>query len=172
MLIKIICIITSVITVITLMTLSGCGSSGEKSESSANSSLSRKEELCAKDILTQIDDRNLTDSAFYGDETFDRNAEKLYGVSVDEIGDGGIIYAGDGGLADEVSVLKLSDGASAEKILSDRMNFRLNQFETYKPEETKKINAAQIFQANDYWVLVISDNAEEISDEIKNLAGE
>ena len=169
MLIKIICIITSVIT---LMTLSGCDSSSEKRKSSEKSSISQQQELFAKDILTQINDESLTDSAFYGDETFDKNAEKLYGISVDEISDGGIIYAGDGGLADEVSILKLSDGGNAEQIFSDRMNFRLNQFETYKPEETKKINAAQIFQAGDYWVLVISDNADEISDTIKNLAGE
>ena len=38
-----------------------------------------------------------------------------------------------------------------------------------EPEETKKIQAAKIFQAGDYWVLVISDNADEISDEITDM---
>ena len=38
-----------------------------------------------------------------------------------------------------------------------------------RPEETKKIQAAKIFQAGDYWVLVISDNADEISDEITDM---
>ena len=33
----------------------------------------------------------------------------------------------------------------------------------------KKIQAAKIFQAGDYWVLVISDNADEISDEITDV---
>ena len=46
---------------------------------------------------------------------------------------------------------------------------QLNQYENYKPEETKKIQAAKIFQAGDYWVLVISDNADEISDEITDM---
>lgn len=169
MLIKIICIITSVMT---LMTLSGCDQGSDKPENQKESSISQKQELSAKDILERIDDQNLTDSAFYGDETFDNNAEKLYGIGVDKISDGGIIYAGDGGIADEVSILKLSDGESAEQIFSDRMDFRLNQFETYKPEETQKINAAQIFKSGDYWVLVISDNADKISETIKDLAGE
>lgn len=169
MLIKIICIITSVMT---LMTLSGCDQGSDKPENQKESSISQKQELSAKDILERIDDQNLIDSAFYGDETFDNNAEKLYGISVDKISDGGIIYAGDGGIADEVSILKLSDGESAEQIFSDRMDFRLNQFETYKPEETQKINAAQIFKSGDYWVLVISDNADKISETIKDLAGE
>ena len=44
-----------------------------------------------------------------------------------------------------------------------------HQYENYKPEETKKIQAAKIFQAGDYWVLVISDNADEISDEITDM---
>mgnify|MGYP000662389788 FL=1 len=63
-------------------------------------------------------------------------------------------------------MLKMADGSSAKSQLVDRLSYRLNQYENYKPEETKKIQAAKIFQAGDYWVLVISDNADEISDEI------
>ena len=36
-------------------------------------------------------------------------------------------------------------------------------------EETYKILEANLFQAGDYWVLVISDNADEISDEITDM---
>ena len=36
-------------------------------------------------------------------------------------------------------------------------------------KKQKKIQAAKIFQAGDYWVLVISDNADEISDEITDM---
>ena len=71
--------------------------------------------------------------------------------------------------ADEISMLKMADGSSAKSQLSDRLNYRLNQYENYKPEETKKIQAAKVFQAGDYWVLVISDNADEISDEITDM---
>ena len=66
-------------------------------------------------------------------------------------------------------MLKMADGSSAKGQLADRLSYRLNQYENYKPEETKKIQAAKIFQAGDYWVLVISDNADEISDEITDM---
>lgn len=65
----------------------------------------------------------------------------------------------------------ISSEASESAVTStaDRLSYRLNQYENYKPEETKKIQAAKIFQAGDYWVLVISDNADEISDEITDM---
>lgn len=177
MMLRFLCLATSVITFFTMF---GCGSvdtdessEGDVSQAQAQSQTgSDAQSGSAKDILSQINDDNLTASAYYGDDTYTKNAEKLYGIAADDIADGGIIYAADGGLADEVSIIKLADGSSAQSALSSRVDYRLNQFENYKPEETKKIEAAQIFHAGDYWVLVISDNAQDISDKIKTLAGE
>ena len=114
----------------------------------------------------QIKEVSLT---FYGEDSFTKNTEKLYGIEADKLSDGGILYSSDGNYADEISMLKMADGSSAKSQLSDRLSYRLNQYENYKPEETKKIQAAKIFQAGDYWVLVISDNADEISDEITDM---
>ena len=108
-------------------------------------------------------------STFYGEDSFTKNTEKLYGIEADKLSDGGILYSSDGNYADEISMLKMANGSSAKSQLADRLNYRLNQYENYKPEETKKIQAAKIFQAGDYWVLVISDNADEISDEITDM---
>lgn len=169
MMLKALCIVTSAIT---FLTMAGCGTIDASSGSDVSQSRSQSEKLSAKDILSQIEDDDLTASAYYGDETFTKNAEKLYGIEADSIADGGIIYAADGGLADEVSIIRLTDGSSAKAALTNRLDYRRNQFENYKPEETKKIDAADIFQAGDYWVLVISDNVQDISDKIKDLAGE
>lgn len=170
MFLRILCVVTSALTVLTTLSMTSCGSENVSSEPADSAVTSKADsELSAKDILSALEDDNMNASAFYGDESFTKNAEKLYGISADKLSDGGIIYAADGGLADEVSILKMADGSSAESQLSDRVSYRLNQFENYKPEETKKIKAAKIFQAGDHWVLVISDRAEEISDEITNM---
>lgn len=123
----------------------------------------------AKDILSAIEGDHMDASTFYGEDSFTKNTEKLYGIEADKLSDGGILYSSDGNYADEISMLKMADGSSAKSQLADRLSYRLNQYENYKPEETKKIQAAKIFQAGDYWVLVISDNADEISDEITDM---
>ena len=168
MFLRILCVITSALTVLTTLSMTSCGSDSSVSSESADSSVTSKadNDKTAKDILSAIEDDNMDASAFYGDESFTKNAEKLYGIEVDKLSDGGIIYSSDGNYADEVSILKMADGSSAKSQLSDRLRYRLNQYENYKPEETKKIEAAKIFQAGDYWVLVISDRVDEISDEI------
>lgn len=171
MFLRILCVITSALTVLTTLSMTSCGSDSSVSSEPADSSVTSKadNDKTAKDILSAIEDDNMDASAFYGDESFTKNAEKLYGIEVDKLSDGGIIYSSDGNYADEVSILKMADGSSAKSQLSDRLRYRLNQYENYKPEETKKIEAAKIFQAGDYWVLVISDRADEISDEIMEM---
>lgn len=166
-----ICAVTTALTaIISIGMLSGCGNAAESSASvSEVSQEDNSESLSAQDILTQIDNSLLDGSAYFGDETFEKNCEKLYGIPVSDIEDGGIIFASGGGNADEVSMIKLGDDTKGEKILTERLASRGTTFETYKPEEMTKIENAEIFQAGDYWVLVISDDAAELTDKIKKL---
>ena len=152
MFLRVLCVITSALTVLTTLSMTSCGAdnaiSSEASESAVTSTADSGK--TAKDILSAIEGDHMDASTFYGE-------------------DRGILYSSDGNYADEISMLKMADGSSAKSQLADRLNYRLNQYENYKPEETKKIQAAKIFQAGDYWVLVISDNADEISDEITDV---
>lgn len=172
MILRTICAVTTAVMI--GMMMSGCADSSDNSSatdknSSAVLSQSADETLTAKSVLEQLGDDNLDASAFIGDEVFKANSSKLYGVTQDNFADAGIIYSGSGGLADEVSMLKNADGTSAESILEKRLESRSTVFENYKPEEMDKLNAAEIFQAGDYWVLVISDNLETIKDKITEL---
>ena len=76
-------------------------------------------------------------STFYGEDSFTKNTEKLYGIEADKLSDGGILYSSDGNYADEISMLKMADGSSAKSQLADRLSYRLNQYENYKPEQRK-----------------------------------
>lgn len=169
MFLRVLCVITSALTVLTTLSMTSCGAdntiSSEASESAVTSTADSGK--TAKDILSAIEGDHMDASTFYGEDSF--YTKKLYGIEADNLSDGGILYSSDGNYADEISMLKMADGSSAKSQLADRLSYRLNQYENYKPEETKKIQAAKIFQAGDYWVLVISDNADEISDEITDM---
>lgn len=171
MFLRVLCVITSALTVLTTLSMTSCGAdnaiSSEASESAVTSTADGGK--TAKDILSAIEGDHMDASTFYGEDSFTKNTKKLYGIEADKLSDGGILYSSVGNYADEISMLKMADGSSAKSQLADRLNYRLNQYENYKPEETKKIQAAKIFQAGDYWVLVISDNADEISDEITDM---
>ena len=174
MILRTICAATTAVMIGFMM--AGCSSdtsnssSVEKSSSAVSQSESENNDSTdAKEILSQISDDKLDGSAFYGDDTFSSNCKKLYGAEESKFSGGGIIYASSGGYADEVSMLKTSDGTSAEKYLKARLDSRTTTFKNYKPEEVKKLESAEIFQCGDWWVLVISDNHEKISEQIKDI---
>ncbi len=166
-----ICAVTTALTaIIAVGMLSGCENTPESSASASDISQEKEwKNLTAQDILTQIDDPLLDSSAYFGDETFEKNCEKLYSIPLSDMEDGGILFASGGGNADEISMIKPSDNTLGEKILTERLASRGTTFETYKPEEMTKIENAEIFQVGDYWVLVISDNAAELTEKIKNI---
>lgn len=175
MILKGICTVTTALMIGFMM--SGCSSDttnsssvGEKTSSAVSQSESESSEIAdAKAILSQISDDKLDGSAFYGDETFSSNCKKLYGAEEGTFSGGGIIYATSGGYADEVSMLKTADGTSAKKYLDARLESRMTTFKNYNPDEVKKLEASEIFQCGDWWVLVISDNHEKIADQIKTI---
>ena len=150
------------------------GLAGCKSESSSSAveskaeSVSQKAEVNAKQILQKCKDSSMTQSAYYGNDTFNNVTEKLYGIEIDKIYDGGII-CGEDGSADEVSVLKLADGSSATELLEERLEQRKELFKDYKPEELPKLDRAEVFEKNGWNCLVISENASEIKDKILEL---
>lgn len=167
-----ICAVTTALTaMVAVGMLSGCKNTDTSEGLVAVSEVSQedsRQSFTAKDILAQIDDPLLDGSAYFGDEIFEKNCEKLYGIPVSDIEDGGIIFASNGGNADEISMVKFKENDVGERILKERLDSRATTFETYKPEEMTKIDSAEIFQAGDYWVLVISDNVSELTEEIKN----
>ena len=131
--------------------LAGCGSASNDGPE------------CA-DILNSI--KETTDDGFdtvysYNDDMYRDSFGNMYGITWDMIDDGGIIYTGEGGLADEISIVHLKDQADI-KIAKDKMNDRLserrNAFMGYKPEEVYKLENAVIMVQGNFVALIISDD--------------
>ena len=149
--------------------VSACAESNSKADStsSAESSASAVNNITADKLIDTAAEESMTQKAYYADDVFRSNVKKLYWIEYDTIEDGAIAY-GDNGSADELSILKLKDGTSAQKALEGRLQNRKTQFENYKPSEMPKLEAALIFEVNGYWVLIVSDNAESIKEKIGN----
>ena len=170
---------------------SSSGSSGSSGSSSGSSHVShesgstsdgQQEELTAKEyidkVLENFPDHLFDTTTAKGDtaaDGFDAYCKKLYlGTMPDDLSDGAISYATQGGNADEVSVLKAADPDKQSEltdILKQRLDMRHHDFEGYKPEELPKIEKAKIFEAGGYSILVIADNAEDIEKAFEEAAG-
>ncbi len=157
-----------------MVMLGSCGGEDSKADSgkssqnseTAESSQTEESEVTAKEVLSAIDNELLDGDAYYGEETFDNNCPKLYGIEADKLTDGGIIFATSGGNADEISMIKPADG-KGKQILESRLSSRSRDFETYKPEEMPKIDSAEIFSAGGYDVLIISEDASSLKKTIE-----
>lgn len=105
MFLRVLCVITSALTVLTTLSMTSCGAdntiSSEASESAVTSTADSGK--TAKDILSAIEGDHMDASTFYGEDSFTKNAEKLYGIEADKLSDGGILYSSDGNYADEIS---------------------------------------------------------------------
>lgn len=144
--------------------LTGCGSSGESSSPDSSSAAA---DITARELLADIDNDLLDGRICMGEEKFDSNAEKFYGVGIDSIEDGGIMYNSEGGCADEISAVRFTDQTDGAALLQKRLEDRTATFRDYRPEELDKLENARIFSAGGYDLLVISDDAEALARQLE-----
>lgn len=148
--------------------LAGCNNGTAESESVDETNILSVKEIIQK-LADQSGGKNLNSFAFFDDDIFKNNCEKLYGISYEELNDGGIVFAGNGGLADEVTILKSKDGniKKLTSILESRIERRIGDFTGYKPTEISKIEKADAFECGGFAILIISDNGEALKHQIK-----
>jgi hypothetical protein len=107
----------------------------------------------------------------YGEDKYDRNFNYLYQIDEELATDGCIAYASTGMKADEISIIRPAEGKSGRvrRALNTRIQRREDDFRAYVPEEADKISGAQVFEAGDFLVLVISENPSEIEELINDI---
>lgn len=133
------------------------------------------ESITVKELIKKLSDQsneeNLNKFAFFDEEIFIDNCEKLYGISYEELSDGGIIFAGNGGFADEVTILRGRNGNVKElkSSLEERIQRRIKDFTGYKPSEISKIEKAEVFESGGFVILIISDNEEILKNQIQDI---
>lgn len=148
----------------------GCNGGAVESESFGETNTLSAKEIIQK-LADESGDNNLNTLAFFDEDIFKNNCEKLYGISYEVLSDGGIVFAGSGGLADEVTILKAKDGniKKLTSMLESRIERRISDFTGYKPTEISKIEKAVVFECGGFAILIISDNGEILKHQIEEI---
>lgn len=143
------------VSVMLVLLLAGCGSKSE-------------DVRCAEAAKAAVEKLELTDmdtTVSYGEDVYEENFQRLYNFSMDQADDGVIVYASDGGKADEISIIHAADSSEVsgiKKYMEARLEKRLKDFQNYKPKEVSKIENGKVVVQQQYIILVISDKADDI----------
>ena len=111
----------------------------------------------------------------YGEDIYEESFDNLYGIQYDDISDGAILYTESGGLADEISIVRMKDNEDvsiAKQKLLDRIESRRQTFAGYKPEEVRKLDSASVIVQGNYAALIISDSNDDFETEIRRVISE
>ena len=63
-----------------------------------------------------------------------------------------------GATVEEISVFRTSDTAAAEEMIQNHIDARKAEYESYRPDEVKKLDAASIVKSGDYVAVIIADD--------------
>ncbi|MDD5927727.1 MAG: DUF4358 domain-containing protein [Firmicutes bacterium] len=111
----------------------------------------------------------------YGEELYEESFDNLYGIQYGDISDGAILYTEEGGLADEISIVRMNDNndiSIARQKMTDRIESRRKTFAGYKPEEVQKLDEASVIVQGNYVVLIISNSNDDFEAEIRRVISE
>ena len=162
-------IILSILAAASLM-LCGCSTDKQtQSHEPDNVQITQESKAAdAREVLESINNELLDGKMYKGDKLFDDNTEKFYGVTADKVTEGGMLYNTAGSSADEVDIVKFSDDVDGKAVLEKRLSDRRATFDSYKPEDMPKFDKAEVFEAGGYDVLIISEDAQSLAEQIKS----
>ena len=95
----------------------------------------------------------------------------LFGIDSGSVAEASY-YAATAAVADEILVVKLAPGASADSIRSDfagRQSLQAEDYEDYVPSEVPKINNAVIYQNGDILVFCVSNDSSAVRSTLDSL---
>ena len=151
----------ALISLITAVILTACGGSAESKNAGGMSASEIFDIIETEQLCPALDTREEL-----GGGTFDSACEKLYGIDPTTLSDGGIMYVSAGTSADEITVLKSSDGSGLADILEKHAADRAAVYNGYSPAESEKAAKGIVFTDGDMTILVIADNAEQIKNRL------
>ena len=78
-----------------------------------------------------------------------------------------------GATVEEISVFKTSDGKTAdmESAIDNHIQARITEYESYRPEEVKKLNSATVVASDGYVAVIIADDNGPATDKFDETFG-
>ena len=146
--------VCGVLAVLCLVTLAACSKQEEKTKTQTVD-------------LQALADALLKDGGFQDDleKTTDEMVKKLYQI---EDAKQAMVYVGSGATAEEIGLFELKDedaAKEAEKLAKDRIENQKTAFESYVPEEVKRLDNAIVQRTGNYVIVVVAEkNCQDIID--------
>ncbi|MGN1349565.1 MAG: DUF4358 domain-containing protein [Anaerovoracaceae bacterium] len=142
-----------------LLLLSGCGKDGKDSEKKVIT-------VPASDVVSAIMENaevsDIDSVLSFGQEDFDRNFQKLYGIDIKLVDDGAFAFNSAGSSANEITVLRAKNADDIDTItsaLQQRLTRRAQDFGGYRPEEAAKAQEGKVFACSNYVMLAICEDS-------------
>ena len=154
-------LMAAVLAAMMVLSLSACSSNSDQGESSSstasqnNSSSSQASEVTA-DSLAQ----KMVEATTFNDEVIAISADVVpnYYTIPDSVEDYAVYMCPTGATVEEISVFRTSDAAAVEEMIQTHLDARKTEYESYRPDEVKKLDGAAVVKSGDYVAVIIADD--------------
>ena len=148
------------------LSLSACSGDGENSGSTASDGSAVEVAALAKEML---------DATSWNDEMIQISEDVVpnYYTIPDNVEEYVVYLCPTGATVEEISVFKTSDGKTAdmESAIDNHIQARITEYESYRPEEVKKLNSATVVASDGYVAVIIADDNGPATDKFDETFG-
>ena len=82
----------------------------------------------------------------------------ISGTIPDSVEDYAVYMCPTGATVEEISVFRTSDAAAVEEMIQTHLDARKTEYESYRPDEVKKLDGAAVVKSGDYVAVIIADD--------------
>lgn len=135
----------------------------------------RESETVINEPLSEVTKAVLNCGTYFPEmvEVNEENFTYEYGLETKDFDEYSVYWAGSGGDADEICIIKTSDTNKVKKAVKERLESRRDSFEDYVKEEYDKLCSSDVKTRGDYvYWLCTEDNSKAESELLKHFSNE
>ena len=102
----------------------------------------------------------MVEATTFNDEVIAISADVVpnYYTIPDSVEDYAVYMCPTGATVEEISVFRTSDAAAVEEMIQTHLDARKTEYESYRPDEVKKLDGAAVVKSGDYVAVIIADD--------------
>ena len=144
-----------------VLSLSACGGGSDSSESSSEAaSVSSAADPKTSEVTADGLAKKMVEATTFQDEVIAISAEIVpnYYTIPDSVKEYAVYMCPTGATVEEISVFRTSDAAAVEKMIQTHLEARTAEYESYRPDEVKKLDGAKVVKSGDFVAVIIADD--------------
>ena len=143
-----------------VLSLSACGGSDSSESSSEAASVSSAADPKTSEVTADGLAKKMVEATTFQDEVIAISAEIVpnYYTIPDSVKEYAVYMCPTGATVEEISVFHTSDAAAVEKMIQTHLEARTAEYESYRPDEVKKLDGAKVVKSGDFVAVIIADD--------------